>query len=276
MTLSHGGGRLVSLHRYPLKSGAGEALSDVDVDRDGLAGDRVWACVDADDVLASAKKPGRFGRLLDVTARDTGTGGLTVTVPGAAPASTNDGTADAALSTWLDTPVRLTRTAPAGGRVHRWWPDEPGLIPEWMADARPGTDTTTPVGLEPGGRFFDFGPVHLVTTGALAALAGQHGAPVAAARFRPNLVLSLDHDPEPGQRLRIGPDLVLSVLVPTPRCVVPSLAQPGGVPADPRLLRTLARHHRMPVASYGRATCFGRYASVVEPGAVRVGDPVRS
>ncbi|MEV0608179.1 MOSC domain-containing protein [Polymorphospora rubra] len=93
---------------------------------------------------------------------------------------------------------------------------------------------------------------------------------------RPHRHGALDDDPEPGQRLRIGADLVLSITGPTPRCVVPSLAQPGGVPADPGLLRTLARHHRMPVASYGRATCFGWYASVVEPGTVRVGDPVRA
>ncbi|BCJ63953.1 MOSC domain-containing protein [Polymorphospora rubra] len=276
MTLFYGGGQLVALHRYPLKSAAAETLSSVDVSWSGLAGDRVWACVDADDVLVSAKKPRRFGRLLDVTAEERGLGGLTVTMPGTAPASTTDGTANAALSTWLGTAVRLTRTAPAGTRVHRWWPDEPGLVPEWMTDAEPGTDTTTPVGVEPGGRFFDFGAIHLVTTGALAALAEQHGGPVAAGRFRPNLVLALDDDPEPGQRLRIGADLVLSVTMPTPRCVVPSLAQPGGGPADPGLLRTLARHHRMPVATYGRATCFGRYASVVEPGTVRVGDPVRA
>ncbi len=68
-------------------------------------------------------------------------------------------------------------------------------------------------GAAPGGRFADFGAVHLVTTGALARLAQQAGrASVDASQFRPNLVLDAPQDPEPGQELRIG-DVILRVVL---------------------------------------------------------------
>jgi len=45
-----------------------------------------------------------------------------------------------------------------------------------MTGAVPGQEMVTEVsGARPGGRFVDFGPVHLVTTGALTELAGQLG-----------------------------------------------------------------------------------------------------
>jgi len=96
-------------------------------------------------------------------------------------------------------------------------------VPDWMTGAVPGQEMVTEVsGARPGGRFVDFGPVHLLTTGALAELAGQlERASVDATRFRPNLVLDALRDPVPGQELRIG-DVVLRVVLPTPRCVAPA------------------------------------------------------
>lgn len=64
---------------------------------------------------------------------------------------------------------------------------------------------------------------------------------MAAARFRPNLVLEAPADPPPGAELRLG-DVVLRVLVPTPRCVVPGLER--GAPTDRDLLAVLARDYR--------------------------------
>ncbi len=97
-----------------------------------------------------------------------------------------------------------------------------------MSGAVPGQEMVTEVsGAQPGGRFVDFGPLHLVTTGALAELAGQLGrASVDAARFRPNVIVDAPHDPVPGQELRIG-DVVLRMVLPTPRCVVPGLEDEG-------------------------------------------------
>ncbi len=126
----------------------------------------------------------------------------------------------------------------------------------------------------PGGRFVDFGPVHLLTTGALAELAGELGrASVDASRFRPNVVLDASHDPVPGQELRIG-DVVLRVVLPTPRCIVPGL-QDQGAAVDRQLLTALARHHGTVVGDLGRAACFGVYAEVLRPGQITLGQVVR-
>jgi len=106
--------------------------------------------------------------------------------------------------------------------LHRRLPEEQGLVPDWMTGAVPGREMVTEVsGARPGGRFVDFGPVHLLTTGALAELARQlERANVHASRFRPNVVLDALRDPVPGQELRIA-DVVLRVVLPTPRCIVP-------------------------------------------------------
>lgn len=63
------------------------------------------------------------------------------------------------------------------------------------------------------------------------------------------------------------------MILPTPRCVVPGLGH-AGLPPDRSVLATLARHYRIPVATLGRAACFGVYAEVVEPGRLRLGQSV--
>jgi uncharacterized protein YcbX len=266
-------GQVVSVLRYPLKSAQGESLDEAGVEPGGLAGDRSWACLDAHDgTVVSAKHPRRWGRLLGVRASLTADRVILDIAGRAHRAGTAE--ADAALSAHLGREVRLTRVVPDDARLHRTQPAEAGMVPEWMASA-PGEDLVTAVaGARPGGRFVDYGPVHLVTTGALAGLAerlGRAGVPVA--RFRPNLVIDAARDPEPGQELRLG-DVVLRVLLPTPRCAVPGLDPVTGA-TDRELLGTLARDYRVPVGGLGRAACFGAYAEVVRPGLVRVGQRAR-
>jgi hypothetical protein len=266
--------QLVALRRYPLKSALGESLEAAELEQSGLSGDRTWACVDDEDgSVGSAKHPRRWGRLLEV-GTSLHDGELTVRVGGAALRAGSEA-ADAALTTHLGRPVRLTRTAPEDPHLHRVVPDDAGMVPEWMADFRPGDETVSPVdGVARLGRFVDFAAVHLVTTGELARLGERlGGAEVPATRFRPNLILDLPRDPEPGEELRLG-DAVLRVALPTPRCVIPGLGH-GEVPAARPVLSTLARHYRIDVPGLGRAACFGVYADVVRPGRLRVGQPVR-
>jgi uncharacterized protein len=85
----------------------------------------------------------------------------------------------------------------------------------------------------------------------------------------------LPGDPEPGTVLQIG-EATLRVDLPTPRCIVPSLPQPGVAEPDTRLLSVLARHHRQPVPGFGRAAVLGCYANVEQPGAILVGAKVRT
>lgn len=270
--------RVLGLRRYPLKSAAAEHPAEAVLGKHGLDGDRTWVCVDADGTIGSAKQPRLWARLLDVAvayepARGGSDGRTTVTVPGGAPVEAGTPEADAAVSDWLGRPIRITRTAPQRLQRHHWWPDEPGMIPEWSADAEPGGDAVVDARPSTDGRFFDYGPLHLVTTGAVERLSTEHGESVDPIRFRPNLILDLPADPEPGRRIAIGPDAVVQVAVPTPRCVIPSLAH-GEARADRGLLKTLAGHHRIDVPGFGRATCFGFYADVLATGAVKAGDEV--
>jgi MOSC domain-containing protein len=125
----------------------------------------------------------------------------------------------------------------------------------------------------------DFAPVHLLTTRTLAHLAALHPA-VAwdVRRFRPNLLL--DDGDRPGAfsedalvgRALTGPaGLRLTVGLPTPRCVVPTRAHEE-LPADPRVLRTLAGDHRIDLGAFGRLPCAGAYAEVECAGSLAVGD----
>lgn len=56
------------------------------------------------------------------------------------------------------------------------------------------------------------------------------------------------------------------------------MEEPGAItvelPDGTALMRTVAREHRVPVLDLGRLSCVGVYLDVLEPGAVRVGDPV--
>jgi hypothetical protein len=256
---------IVALVRYPLKSARGERLDAVDVEAGGFAGDRAWACIDErDGTVGSAKHPQLWGRLLDVGTelRDR----LELRVDGRTVVA-GSVEADAALSGLLDRPIRLTREVPADAKLHRRLPDEEGMVPEWMSDVVAGQETVT--AMSGGGRFVDFGAVHVVTTGALATLserAGRTSVPIH--RFRPNVVLDAPRDPEPGEELRFG-DVVLRVITPTPRCIVPGL-EDGEAAVDRVLLGALARRYRIPVPGLGRAACFGTYAEVVQPGRLRV------
>jgi uncharacterized protein len=262
-----------SIWRYPLKSAQGEPVPKAFIGANGPDGDRAWACVTPDGLVVSAKNPRRWGKLLYVLATlvtAAQDGAMLICVPGGEPLLAGTAAADDALSAWLGQPVRLTREIPPGARLHRLWPDEPGMIPEWAAGAAAGQETISEIGgAAPGGRFVDFGAVHLVTTGALAELASA-GTPADVRRLRPNLVLALDREPVPGDRIRVGPEAILQVLVPTPRCALPGAAQPG-LASVPDLLRAIGRR-RVDIPGLGRAACLGSYARVLSPGTVTVGD----
>ena len=61
--------RVVSLHRYPVKSMMGEELNATEVDEFGLLGDRAYAIVDSSDgKVASAKNPRKWPDLFNFQA----------------------------------------------------------------------------------------------------------------------------------------------------------------------------------------------------------------
>ena len=115
---------------------------------------------------------------------------------------------------------------------------------------------------------FDAGSVHLVTSATLATLTAAARWPVSVERLRPNVLIELDGDgfPEDGwlectlslgsARLRVTKRVV--------RCVMLNQRRPN--------LRA-RRDVRKLVGRLNKA-CAGVYADVVEPGEVRLGDPV--
>lgn len=114
------------------------------------------------------------------------------------------------------------------------------------------------------------GPVTLVTSGSLARLADEVGAPVDGARFRATFELGSEvahaEDGWVGRRLRLGTAEV-RVRGPVPRCAVIDLDPTTGV-RDRGLLAALAGYRRT-----GAQIAFGVEADVTVPGWVRTGDP---
>lgn len=273
-------GHLTDIMRYPVKSAAGESVQDSEIGVRGLAGDRRYAVMDqVDGKIASAKHPRKWGRLLEVVTeyRSDPSGAdahVALTFPDGTMVDSSDDAVHAALSAVTGRDVRLTSAAPPVATIERMW-----TAVETSRDAQLDAGDVTDDLLASGdaeGTFFDFAPIHLVTTATLQDLTDLQPTSVFdPRRFRPNLVIDSDDLAEQtwvGHLLHVG-EVVLRVHVPTPRCVVTTVAQPG-LAADSDVLRAVAQHSSVPVLDRGPMPCVGAYAEVVRPGVVRVGDAV--
>jgi MOSC domain-containing protein len=267
-------GTVRALRRYPVKSLLGEDVPAGDVTERGLAGDRCLALVHRETgKIASAKDPRVWRALLTLTAETLGPA-VRITAPGGASVWSTDADADAVLSGLLGRPVTLIGTPPPGATLDRAVPEEV---------LRDGVDVRVPVEVSGlgAGTFFDFAPIHLLTTSTLDRIAeASPRNAIEAERYRPNLVIRTSaggyaENEWVGRELRIGDELVVRVVVPTPRCAVPTLEH-GVLPRDTAALRVLARHNRLvPREDLGPQPCAGVYAQVVRPGRIGVGDEVR-
>jgi uncharacterized protein YcbX len=280
-------GRVGGLWRYPVKSMLGEPLASADVTAAGFDGDRRFGVIDAGTGrIASAKRPRRWQRLLQLRAEVAGPGVVRIRFPdGTSVVSGKDGAgngeADAALRAFLGTDVRLRDEAPAAAEIERSVPEE---ILAAGADADVGFSILEIAAASPAGTFFDFAPLHLVTTASLDRVGAAHPAGrVEALRYRPNLVLETTPELEgflendwPGRRLHLGADVVIEVILPSPRCAIPTLRH-GELPPDPDALRVPLHHNLVPIPleGFGSGPCVGVYAVVVAGGRVSVGDAVR-
>lgn len=217
--------RVGALARYPVKSLLGEELTAAEVGPRGLAGDRAWYVRTEDGAVASGKSTRRFRRvdgLLALSAR-------------------LDGADDAA-------PL----VAFPGGAVHRAGTSDADAA---LAAVTGRSVTFAPVRADP---VFDEGPVHLVTTSSLRAVAGVLGGDVDLRRFRPNVVVDtpgLPGFPETGWDVVELGGVVLRVEGPMPRCVMVTAP-------------VLEAVHEVAGGE------LGVWATVLRPGVVRVGDGV--
>jgi uncharacterized protein len=268
-------GEIVWLGRYPVKSMRGEDVTRVDLDGFGVAGDRRYALIDSQTgLVASAKNPHIWRNLLVMSARHDPYGRVTITCPDRTVIRVDDPDVDPVLTRALGRPVRLVAHRPDGASLERLTPPtEPGVGQITRGTLAAGT---------PGDTFVDFAAVHLVTTATLDALARAHPhGDMNPRRFRPNMVIRM-REPVPfaengwpARTITAGPQAVLQVIAPTPRCVIPTLAHGEDLPDDPHVLRTAARLNRVPVLDLGVRTCVGAYAAVQRGGQLSVGDLIR-
>jgi uncharacterized protein len=268
-------GKISGIMRFPIKSLLGETLVECNVSESGLEGDRALALVDtATGKIASAKQPNLWRDMLKLVARTDTASSHSRIIVSDAQGGQRDHLAldfDVWVSGVLGRSVKLTETRPIGIELNRARPDE--VLDRGMHEAV--TQDVLAIGAAaPGGGFFDFAPVHLVTTASLAALSSAaRDATISVERYRPNLVIETA-DPTAfvenhwiGRRIRIGQTVELEIIAPTPRCAVPMLSH-GVLPASPPAVRTVNKLNRVefPLLGQGRFPCLGVYATVLSSG----------
>lgn len=228
-------GTVCGLGRYPVKSMLGEHPDAFELDRRGVLGDRLYAVRDGAGKFGSGKTTRRFRYIAGLFGFHAAYG----------------------ASDWI--PVV---TFPDGCALRG---DDPTI------DARLSEFLAVPVSLtrETVVSHFDAGPVHLVTTASLRAVGDILPSGEDARRFRPNIVVDtngggFEEDRWVGRALVLGGGTRLRITGRTERCGMVGFAQEELDP-DPRILRSVVE---------ANATCLGVYAEVLDPGAVRLGDPV--
>jgi MOSC domain-containing protein len=272
-------GSVSALWRYPVKSMQGEQISSAPITERGILGDRAYALLDRDTGhIASAKHPRKWSALLACRAAfdeppqlGAPLPSLRLTLPDGSVISSAQPDADKLLSHALGRAVALvTHTVAAPTR-------EADRTPLDDDSAEPVIRQETIAHAAPAGTFFDYAPLHILTTATLDHAQDLYPAGrFAISRFRPNIVVA----PAEGQRgfvenawigqtLVIGAELRLRVIDPCPRCVVTTLAQ-ADLPHDPAILRTLGRHNTAASATLAPGVIFpaiaGIYARVLRDG----------
>lgn len=252
---------------YPIKSCAGNALSQASVTARGLQGDRSWMLVDASGRFVTGRQHPALVHVralpIDAGLRLSGPGLpiMDIAIPDGRtrhPAQVWGSEVDAAdagdaaadwFSAYLRCPVRLVHADAAMRRA---------LDPAY---AQTGDETG----------FADGFPLLLLSAAAAAELSDRAGQFIDARRFRPNLLIAgvPAHVEDRWRRIRIG-TVVFDVVKACTRCVFTTVdpdtgvADPGGEP-----LTTLKAYRRGP-----QGITFGQNLIPRSAGSVQVGDPV--
>lgn len=282
-------GTVAALWRYPVKSMLGETIDASQVSERGLAGDRAYALRDVETgKVVSAKRPRLWGRMFELRAgyaQEPGGGAMPavrITMPDDSEVMSDDPEAENALSDLLGRKVSLITSTDDVAMLEEVWIPEKQSDPYGPVVGSEGDDRLIEIPASigaPQGTLFDYSAVHLVTSGTLAKLAEAYpDGTFDARRFRPNIVVDVG---EPdfvenewiGRTLRVGNEVRLEVLVPTPRCVMTTLPQ-GELPKDPRILRTIASVNARDFGPFAGQPCVGVYAEVTAGGTIRTGDTV--
>jgi uncharacterized protein YcbX len=214
---------IAALRRYPVKAMGGESPAAVELDGRGVAGDRWYAVLDAEDKMAAFKNSNRFRR--------------------------HDAVGDFAAST-SDDGVRVSR----GGES--WHVEDPALAEvlteAFGAPVRVAPETTTP--------HFDASPVSVVGTATLDWCRDTLGVDPDPRRLRVNLLVdtTTPFEEESWTTLSVG-TAALRAVERIERCRTIDLAQ-DGVETTTRWLKPLADAREMRVGVYLDVVTPGRVA----------------
>jgi uncharacterized protein len=280
-------GTVKEIWRYPVKSMAGERLQRANVGTLGIYGDRGWAI--RDEKAGEIRNARKLPALLHCTAvylREPSGSDVPpaqITMPNGTTFRSDSAEASEKLSELLGRTVSIWPVQPPSERdfLRRAAPDNPDIRAEMRevfgrleSEPLPDFSTLPPQILKftsPFGTFFDAFPFHLLTTASLSALAGHNPtADFDSRRFRPNLLVETERGLDglveaewSGRTLRIGATRI-KLEMPTVRCVIPTLDQPG-MKKDPSVLRTIVRD---------AAQNLGAYATITAGGTIALGDQV--
>jgi hypothetical protein len=280
-------GSVVSLWRYPIKSMQGEQIDVAAVVERGVLGDRAYAVLDrATGHIASAKHPRKWAALFQCRAAFMEPPQLgaplppvAITLPDGTVISSAQHDVDQVLSGVLGRDISLIATAPAA-------PTREANRSPLDSAAEQDIILEEPMALAaPVGTFFDYAPVHVLTTATLNSFQALYPAGrFDVRRFRPNIVVAPLANEQDfventwlGQSLTIGAEAQLKLIDPTPRCVVTTLAH-DDLPHDPGILRTVSQHNAVASVTLAPGVVFpavaGVYAHVQQAGTMCHGDAV--
>lgn len=278
-------GRIAEIWRHPVKSMEGEGVQRASLGVNGILGDRVWAVRDEErGGIRGAKKIPALMTCKARYAAEPKAGEVSVpeiVLPGGGNLRADAADASARLSAALGHKVTLCPLEPASNLAHyqRGAPDHADVMTELRSifgrdpdEPLPDFSHFPPEIMQyesPPGTYFDVHPLHLLTDATLRRLRALAPASVIdVRRFRPNLVIETGGEGFveagwTGRELRIGRARI-EVGHPCPRCVMITHGF-ADLPRDPGLMRTVVREADQNV---------GSYATVAQPGEIRVGDPV--
>ena len=266
----------------------GHALQRIHLGLQGIPGDRCWTL--RDEERGGIKGGKRFPALMGMAARllaepdaDTPSPAAAITLADGRVLHSADDDINEQLSAAIGSPVSLwpllstdqweqyRRQPPppdvdreaAFREVFARLPDEP--LPDLSSFPAELINYESPPGT-----YFDAFPLLVMSSSALAAMAAHRAeSNFDLRRFRPNILVNtaepgFPEDKWAGKTARLG-QAVLKFEMACPRCVMTTHGF-GDLPEDPGVMRALVQ------ANNGN---LGIYASVVQPGEIKVGDTLQ-
>ncbi|MFT7653394.1 MAG: hypothetical protein ACI9ON_001261 [Limisphaerales bacterium] len=274
-----------SLYRYPIKSMGGHSLDSTSLDLLGLPGDRCWAV--RDEERGGIKGGKRFATLMNLSASlntepstSQRSPEATITLQDGSTVLTSDEAVNDALSQAVGSPLSLWPLLPKEALEHYLrTPNNPDQDPEeglrevfGRTKDEPLPDLSTfPAELmtyeSPPGTYFDAFPLLVMSQASLDSMQqASDTSTFDVRRFRPNIVMKTEESGFPeeawaGKTAKLGSATIRFDMV-CPRCVMTTHGF-SDLPKDPKIMRQLVQQN---------GGNLGVYASVVEPGHIKLGD----